>query len=218
MNARHRPSPARAGFTVIEVVLGAFLMASMLLVAGLATDRCMALFRQQRAVQGLTTSANRLLQRIASEVAFARRGSLQPPTIETQGSSSLQYQRCLGVTGGAVQWSATCSLSWERESGEADNGQDDDGDGLVDEGQLVLLQDVGLASEQRIVLGHGLCEFMPGETFDGADEDGDGRIDERGLCFLLAGDVLTIQVGLQALDPDGHLLTKVVETSAFLRN
>lgn len=80
------------------------------------------------------------------------------------------------------------------------------------------IEDEGLLSERRAVLGHGLCATLPGETLDGTDEDGDGRIDERGLCFTSADGVLTIQLGLQALTPTGTLLTKVVETSVFPRN
>jgi hypothetical protein len=209
---------ARAGFTLTEVMLGAFLMGSLLLVAGLATDRCMALFRQRRASQEVNARGGRLLQRVASELAFARRGSLQPATIETQGSSSLQFQKSLGVAGGVVQWSPVFTLSWESEPAEFDDGQDNDGDGLADEGQLVWIENEGLPGERRAVLGHGLCELLPGETFDGADEDGDGLIDERGLCFSIVGDLLTVRVGVQGNGPDGRTITKVVETAVFLRN
>lgn len=218
MKALLRPRKLLGGFTVVEVLLSAFLMASLLLVAGLATDRCMALFRQRRAAQVVSASASRLLQRVAGELAFARRASLQPATIETQGSDALLFQKSLGVVGGAVQWSPVFALRWEREPGELDDDLDNDGDGLADEGQLVRVEDEGLASERRVVLGRGLCEFLPGETFDGADEDDDGLIDERGLCFALADDLLTIRIGVQGPGLARTILTKVVETSVFVRN
>ncbi len=218
MRARLRQQTARAGFTSVEVMLGAFLMASLLLVAGLATERCMALFRQRRASQAVSSSATRLLQRAASELGSARRGSLQPATIETQGSDTLTFQKCMGVAGGAVQWSSVFTMRWERDPAEFDNGVDDDGDGLVDEGMLVLIEDEGLPGERRVVLGHGLCELLPGESFDGVDEDGDGLIDERGLCFSIEGDVLTVRLGLQGQTPGNGRITKVVETAVFIRN
>jgi len=193
-------------------------MASMLLVAGLATERCMALFRQRRASEAVSSSASRFLQRVAAELVFARRASLQPATIETQGAATVSFQRSLGVEAGEVQWSPTITLRWESDPGELDDGQDNNQNGLVDEGQLVWIESEGLAGERRVVLGHGLCEFLPGETFDGADEDDDGLIDERGLCFSIEGDVLTITLGLQGRTPTGTTLTKVVETSVFIRN
>lgn len=218
MKAPVRVRPARAGFTMVEVILGACLMGSLLLVAGLATDRCMALFRQRRASQAVSSSATRLLQRVASELASARRGSLQPATVETQGSDTLIYQKCLGVAGGVVQWSPVFTLRWEREPSELDDGQDNDGNGLVDEGLLALIENEGLPGERRVVLGHGLCELLPGETFDADDDDGDGLIDERGLCFSIEGDLLTVCVGLQGRGLDERLVTKVVETAVFIRN
>ncbi len=207
-----------SGYTTVEVLLGAALMASMLLVAGLATQRCMAMFRQHRASEAVSSSASRLLQRVASELAFARRSSLQPATLETQGASTLLFQRSLGVEKGEVQWSPPLTLRWEREPGELDDGLDNDGNGLIDEGQLLWIESEGLAEERRVVFGHGLCEFLPGETFDGVDEDGDGLIDERGLCFSAEGNVLTIRLGVQGRTPTDTILTRVVETSVFVRN
>ena len=213
-----RSTSGRAGFTLTEVVLSASLLAGLLLVAGLATDRCMSMFRQHRAVQVVGGSANRLLQRVASELVFARQGTLQPTALTTQGASTLLYNKCLGVSGGTVQWSTVFTLRWELDTGETDDGADNNGDGLIDEGQLVLIEDEGLASERRVVLGHDLCELMPGETFDGDDDDGDGLIDERGACFSLEDDMLTVRIGQQGRGVDGKSFTRVVETTVFVRN
>lgn len=217
---RNRPIEpcSRAGFTTIEALLGALFLASLLLVAGLATDRCMQLFRQRRASEALSSGAHRALQRVAGELVFARRGSLQPATLETQGASSISFQRSLGVVGGEVQWGPLTTLRWESETGELDDGLDGNGNALIDEGQLVWIENEGQPEERRVVLGHGLCEFLPGETFDGLDEDGDGLIDERGLCFSITGDLLTVRVGMQARTLGEGTLTKVVETSVFIRN
>jgi hypothetical protein len=207
----------RSGFTSVEVLLGAVLMAGLMLVAGLATERALALFRQRRATDLVGSTANRALQRVASELVFARRSSLVPNDMPS-GSSTVSFQKSLGVTDGDAVWSNTFSLEWELEPGETDDGSDEDGDGLVDEGQLVRVQDDGLASETRVVLAHGLCELLPGETFDGSDEDGDGLIDERGLCFSTDGDVVTVRLGVQGQGPDGRTITRVVETAVWIRN
>jgi hypothetical protein len=166
----------------------------------------------------VSSSASRLLQRVTNELTFARRASLTPVPNAPQGASTLTFNTCAGVDAGVVQWSAPITLCWEREAGELDDGQDNNGNGLVDEGQLVWIENEGLADEQRVVWGHGLCEYLPGESFDGADEDGDGLIDEAGLSFVIQGDVLTIQLGLQGSGPDGNVMTRVVETSVLVRN
>lgn len=218
LHACPRVDRRSSGYTMVELLIGALLFASLLMVAGFAMDRSMALFRQRRASEAVSSAAHRMLQRVASEFAFARQGSLLPAPPVNDGASALAFQKCLGVEAGAVAWTTPFSIEWEQEPGEADDGADNDGDGLVDEGQLVWVQDAGLLTEQRIVWGHGLCELLPGETFDGADEDGDGLVDERGLCFSIADEVLTIRIGLQGRGLGDTTITKLVETSVRLRN
>lgn len=209
---------SRAAFTLVEVVISGALMASLLLVAGLATERAMELFRQRRAADAVAASANRLLQRVTNELLFARQASFLPAPPFSQGLSSLSFQKCMGVQAGAVLWSTRFSLAWELEPSEVEDGLDNNGNGLIDEGQLVWTENEGEADEQRVVWAHGLCTLLPGETLDNTDEDGDGLIDERGLCFAMEADVLTIRLGLQAIGPDGNTITRVVETSVLLRN
>lgn len=218
MNPRPGRCRSDAGFTLVEVALGALFLATLLLVAGLATDRALALFRQRRASQELATRAQRLLARVVDEVRFARAASLGPATLTTQGASTLTFQRSLGVVGGAVQWSPPTTLRWEPDPADPVNGRDDDGDGRTDEGLLAWIESEGLPGERRVVLAHDLAALLPGETLDGLDEDGDGLVDERGLTFSLAGELLTIRIGLESPAPFGPLLRSVVETSVSVRN
>lgn len=218
MKTFRTPARSRAAFTLTEVLISGCLMASLLLVAGLATERTMDLFRQRRAADAVAASTNRLLQRVTGELKFARQASLLPAAPFPEGLSSLSFQKCLGVQGGAVAWSSRFNLAWELETGEVEDGVDNNGNGLIDEGQLVWTQNEGQADEQRVVWAHGLCALLPGETLDNTDEDGDGLIDERGLCFSMDADVLTIRIGLQGLGPDGNRITRVLETSVLLRN
>lgn len=217
MRVRSARAP-RAGFTSVELLISSLLMASLMLVAGLATERALALFRQRRATDQVSSAAHRLLQRVATELVFARRATLLPVPALPLGASGLTYQRSLGVEAGAVQWGPSSTVRWEGEPGELDDGLDNDGDGLIDEGQLAWIESEGLPQERRVTWGHGLCELLPGETLDGTDEDGDGLIDERGLCFSIEGDVLTIRLGLQGRGPDGRVITRVAQTSVLVRN
>jgi hypothetical protein len=210
------PVPGRAGFSTVEVFICAMLVSGMLFVAGMATDRCMDLFRQHRSVEEVSTRGNRLLQRLAVELSFGRRGSLEP--LDPAGESALGYQESLGVQNGGVVWGPNCRLGWEREIGEADDDKDNDGDGIVDEGQVVWIQRPGEPDERRVIWAHGASEFWPGETFDGTDENDDGLIDERGLCFTITGDVLTVRLAMQGTGPNGNVVTKTFETSVLLRN
>jgi len=211
MRVRHS---RRAGYTLVELLIGGFFLASMLMVAGLATERTLASFRTKRAEQEVIVNGNRLLERIVRELAFAARDGLAPPTLVGVGSERVEYRLALG--GGA--FSGLRRLELALESGELENGADDDGDGLVDEHEVRFTQDAGSAEEVSVTLAKGLSEYAAGEQPNGLDDDGNGLIDERGLSFVREGDTLTVRVTLLFVSPGGLVRPRSLETSVLPRN
>ena len=102
--------------------------------------------------------------------------------------------------------------------GELDNGIDDNGNGLIDEGVLVRIENPGLANEQRSIFARGVSEYLEGETGDGTDENGNGLVDEGGLSFSRSNGSLQIALSLERIGPDGELMVRTLETSVALRN
>lgn len=214
-----RPCPsAPPGFTLVELIIGVTLFSGLLLVAGMATDRTVTMFRQSRAAQEVMARAARMLQHVSAEFAFARRGNLDPVPDTDFGSSTLTYQRCQGALVDAPVWSDPRTLRWELEAGELADDVDNNENGLIDEGVLVWIENLGGADEQRVIWGHGLTRFQPGEEFNGDDDNENGLIDEQGLSFRIEGDVLTIRIAVQGLGPDKNLITRTAETSVLIRN
>lgn len=204
--------------TLVELAIGLFLFASIVLVVGFATDRALAMLRQRRAEEEVATRAHRAIQRIAGEFMFASRGLLVPDPVLPLGSDALTYRRPEGVVGEAVDWSAPMTLRFEYESGELDDGVDNNQNGLVDEGVVVWIENEGQAGERRSAWVSGVREFLAGETFNGADDNGNGVSDERGLSFTIQDDVLTIRLTLEGRRASGILITKSAETSVHVRN
>lgn len=215
-----RPARSRAGFSLTELSLSVFLLGSMTLVAGLATDRCFAMFRQQRAEQAVTAAVGRALQRIVKELSFAGFEGLTPKPVAPFDTETLTYHACAGYDTDAAEmdWDVERTLRFEYDLGEVDDGVDNDGDGLVDEGLVVLVENEGEAGETRTVLVHGVREFLQGEEGNGDDDNGNGLIDEQGLSIALSGEVLTIRLSLQGVGSDGAVVTKTMQTGVFVRN
>jgi len=205
---------ARAGFTLVELLISGSFLASLLLVAGLATDRTLSSFRAKRAEQETAVEADRLLRRIAGELAFAARDGLAPATLTAVGSERIEYRVAVG--GGAFGTARVLAL--ESDGGESDNGADDDGDGLVDEQRVVWIEDEGGAGERRVVLGGGLAEYLAGEEENGLDDNGNGLRDERGLSFVLEGDAVRVRLTLLFAVPGGIVRARSFETTVFPRN
>lgn len=207
-------SSRRAGYTLVELLIGSFFLAGMLLVAGLATERTMASFRTKRAEQEVVVVGNRLLERLARELTFAARGGLEPATLTTLGSERIEFRVATG--GGGL--SERRALELVLESGELDNDRDDDGDGLVDEQEVLFTQDVGGPDEVSVSIARGLAEFAAGEEPNGLDDDGNGLIDERGLSFRLQGSTLVVQASLLLAPQGGPMRTRTLTTTVFPRN
>jgi hypothetical protein len=95
---------------------------------------------------------------------------------------------------------------------------DNDGDGRIDEGQVVWIENPGIPGERRMVWARNVADLLEGELDNDADDNGNGLVDERGLSFEAVGDVLTIRLTCERLDEGRRPLRKTVTTAVRLRN
>ncbi|MCF6285986.1 MAG: hypothetical protein L3K26_12440 [Candidatus Hydrogenedentes bacterium] len=168
-------------------------------------------------VETLAMQANRSIEFVTGQLAYAERATI-PETDPVFGDSSMDYRSCSGAVGRVLLWSPTQSIGVQLEQGELDDGIDNNGNGLIDEGRLVFTQDLGLAAEQQTTKGHWIREYLEGEVPNGIDDNGNGLIDERGLTFQTDGSTVNVQLTLEALDPSGRLITKTVRSTIRIRN
>lgn len=214
------PGPARRrrGFTLTEILvtvslLGSFL-GSLLLVVGAGARAA----RTGMARQSADGQARRTLDRIARELVSSGAGTLSPDPVQPWGSSSLLFQRIESYTGGAIAWSVPVQLALQLETGELDDGQDNNGNGLVDERQIVYTIDPDGLTPQSVVWAKGVRELYDGELANGLDDNGNGLQDEAGLSFERSGGRLIVRLCLQETDGQGNTLVHAVATSVRLRN
>jgi hypothetical protein len=132
------------------------------------------------------------------------------------GTSNLQFRKAIGFTGTGPQWGQPLSLAFEYAPEELDDGLDNDGNGLVDDGVLVLTRDVG-GNEQRLVLCSGVRELLEGEEANGADDNGNGVINEAGFNVRRVDDVLHVRLSLEEV-LENNTIVRTLETAVRLRN
>ncbi len=215
MIAAARLRTSRQGLTLVELLISLVFLATLLLAASSVTDEAKDAFQANSANETLVVRAHASLERMLKPLAEAELASLPPLAL---GGDLLTYRRAVGYAGGATQWGPTTQVSLQFDSGELDDGVDNDGDGLVDEGEVLWLEDPGQPGERRLVLARGVREYLEGELANGLDDNGNGFTDERGFWLDLEGDVLTLRLTLERLDPHGRLLVRSVESSARIRN
>jgi hypothetical protein len=208
---------------VLELTTSSVLMALVLGGLGLATLRATALFESTTAINDLDLRAARASDRMARELLGSSSGNLEPDLDTPAGnpvvwSAFVDHRHAARWEAGAIVWEARQRLAWELEPGELDNDADDDGDGLVDEGVVVLVLDEGGPDEQRVTVVTGVAELLEGELANGVDDNGNGLIDERGLCFDSQAGTLNVRLTLQGTGPGGELIQRTQEVSVWPRN
>ena len=212
---KHPCTPPR-GFTLVEMLVGAAL--SVVLVLGIfsALDSGGRFVERGVRIAEVESHARRLLERMTRELESSGVGTFVPGGSLVTGSSDLTFQRNQGYVAGAIVWGAQARIASVLDPAETDNGLDDDGDGLVDEGRLTYWPDV---AGGPVAWANGVAEFLEGEVGgNGLDDNGNGLTDEPGLCFTLVGRVLTLRITIERAGVGGVRARDSSETSLLVRN
>lgn len=209
---------ARAGFTLIESLISVALLAVLFLAVLQTSSRASDAFDEGGVEHELWTRTQRALERIATEVELGDGGLLSAAVLSELGASEVTFQVPEDFVDGAVQWSTPIRIVAELEPGELDDGLDNDGDGFVDERQVLRITAPGTPDEQRLVLVRGVAELQEGELDNDADDNANGLVDEPGLVFSAVGDLLTIRLTCRSRDEGGRVLTKTAATALRLWN
>ena len=217
---RSRATRRRAGASLIELLIATAILAILLGSIGMIVVRGNGVFQQSLTSNDLEAQARRIVDRILLELMDADRSSLVLTPPAPFGASTIDYARGEGVVGGVLAVSAARRIRWRMLDTEANDGVDNNNNGLIDEGRVELLPDSLGAPTEVISLGSYVREYLEGENPDGADNNANGVVDERGLCMTYnpTTQTVTVRVTLERFDPLGGLVTRTVENSAQVRN
>jgi prepilin-type N-terminal cleavage/methylation domain-containing protein len=218
MRTRLHHARGRQGFTLVESLIAVTLLAVLFLAVAQTSSRASDAFDEGSAEHALSTSTHRCLERIARAIEFSDGSILSGQVLSAVGAQSVAFRVPAAFDGGAVQW-MNVEIQSELEGGELDDGVDNDGDGLIDERRVVMVEAPLAPDERRVILASGVAELFAGETANLADDNGNGLQDETGLSFSATAEgVVTIRLCCQRRDEGRRLLTKIAETAVRLRN
>jgi len=207
-----------AGFSLVELAVSAailFLVIAGVAVVSSASDRA---YRTGTTTAQLEEQAATATDRIVAELCIAGIDTFAVLPPAGNAVSDLQYLKAIGAEDGEVIWTGPRRLRLEKEPGELDDGLDNNHNGLVDESQVVLIEEVGTADERRLVLTRWVSELAVGEVANGIDDNGNDLVDEPGFCVVRSGDTFAVRLSLQRRDAGGRLLSRSAETSTCVRN
>jgi prepilin-type N-terminal cleavage/methylation domain-containing protein len=216
----HRPRSGKgSGFTLIELAVSLALFGVIMSITAIVTSTARGAFLETRSGSSTEAKLSIALDRIAVELLTVSRETLIPElTGMINDTSDLSLQQVVGVQNGVAIFGNITTFRFETDPGEVIDGVDNDGDGLVDEGRVVMIRDVGLASEVQTTLCRNVRRHLEGEFAGGGDENANGLTDELGFLIQRVGDVLTLQLTVEQITPEGRELIRTAETSVRLRN
>lgn len=206
------------GFSLVELMISLTILSGVLWGVTVAVMNGQGAFERSMTSGDVQSQSRRVIDQMVRDLGGASRASLAPSATPPLGSSSISFQKPAGWKSGMIEWGPRIRYEVQLSPGELDNGVDDDGNGLVDEGMLVRIENVGKANERTRILTQGVSRFLEGEVDNGADDNGNGLQDEQGLSFDLDGDTLNVRLSLERLGPNGDLVVRTYETSVLLRN
>lgn len=208
----------RAGYTLVELALVATILTVALGSLTLFSRNTTSAINSGASQAELDAELRRTLHRITEELLPSGMAVIAPQPMPVEGGTAITYRRSEGQVNGRIRWGNPRRLAFVLEPGEVNDGLDNNGNGLVDEGMVQLTLDEGLQTQQTVTLCHGVRKLGRREEDNDQDDDEDGLVDEPGLAFRLDGNVLRLSLTLERLDPQRHPVAQTLETVVQPRN
>ena len=184
----------------------------------MATDSSSKALQVGSTVAKVDLQVQRALQDIKERLRTASFATVTPTPAAPFHSNRIEYQRVIGYGAGGVEWGPPEAMELELEPREVLDGADNDGDGLVDECQIVLIENPGLAAQRRSVVCRGVRAALEGETLgNGADDNFNGLEDEPGFALEFDGSRVTVWLSLERTDPSGQPIVRTLSSTLNLR-
>jgi hypothetical protein len=211
------PDP-RGGHTLVELALAATILVVALGSLALFSRNSASALNSGASQAELEAELRRTLRRMSEELLPSGLSVIGPQPFPAEGSREVVYRRSEGQINGRIRWGAPRRLAFALEAGELDDGLDNNGNGLVDEGTVEWTLDLGMPGEHTVTLCHGVRALGRLEQDNGLDDDQDGRTDEPGLAFWIEDGTLRLSLTLERLDPQRLPVAQTLETVVRPRN
>lgn len=217
---RPNASGRRPGFTLTEMSIGLAMLVVLTNAAFVVGDSVTKTIRMEMTTGLLDAASNRAMTRIVERLRQTSMGTVAPLLATAPFSTPvISIERVTGYANQAPLLANREVIRFVYTAQDPDDGIDNDGDGVIDEGRVILIQDAGLATQKIIVLAENVREALAGEILgNGVDDNGNGLIDERGFCINHGDGQITVRLSLEGVTHDGVVITRTLERSIRVVN
>lgn len=191
----------RAGFTVIEVMIGLTILALLATNMTIVMNTSSSVYEAGVLRGAIENQASLTMDRIALALMSSAGEGLEPLAEAPYATSILDYDVSLGSLDGQMVWGDP-----ERIELQPMNGQ------------IVWTQRPDEPDSRSLVWSRWATDYLEGETFNGLDDNDNELQDEGGLSFSMEGNKVLIHLTLERMDDQGETYTKTLTTRVTCRN
>jgi hypothetical protein len=184
------------GFTIVELAVTSVVLTLVVAAVGMSFKTSFGFFTAAGEVRTQDLKANRGLEKLLEKLQRIPEDAFLPQMVAGESSPFISFQRIEAFVDGTPQFGPTHRVEWMPDPDDPEDGVDNNQNGLVDEGVVMLRVNPGEVDERREILARGVAHYLKGETANGVDDNGNGLIDECGLSFEKDGRLLTVRVTL----------------------
>ncbi|MHC4473557.1 MAG: hypothetical protein ACYTDY_01565 [Planctomycetota bacterium] len=201
-------SKRERGLTAVELAISVLVLGLTAGVISMSFGTSFRMWRNSGTSRELDRRSNRGLDAVLDALAYASDDTVGPDALTDGGSPFISFRIGTGFTKGARTLGPVVRIEWQPDPEDPEDGVDNNGNGLVDEGMVVRRLKPGEADEHRTVLARGVSRFLEGEIDNAIDDNGNGLVDEKGLSFERQGGIVTVR-----LTTVGHCDDEVIHWS-----
>ena len=184
------------GLTLVELAITVLILSLTVGIITMSFGTSFRVWKSSSHSREVDRRANRGLDRILEALEYASSETVAPDLGEHESSCYIEFQPTTGSVDGKQQLGPKVRIEWLRDPLDPEDGVDNNGNGLVDEGLVVRREDPGGEDEIRVVLLRSVGNLLEGEEPNGEDDNANGLVDEKGLCFERDGSILKIRLTL----------------------
>lgn len=196
-------SRARAGFTLVELLIVLALLVVVIIKLTIVVDDASQAHRKESSAMALEDQAYRVLDRISFALIGADPSTLVPDNPFPFSNTEVKFQVSMGVEDGEVVWGDPEMISLDEDAPSrlfwAQNYEDE-------------------FNERLVVWCNTVSENLENEVINGVDDNDNGLTDEDGLSFVIDRDAVTIRLTLERPNKEGEPTLRTVSTTVTCRN
>jgi hypothetical protein len=213
---RRHGNETRRGMTLVEALIATTIMTAIAGSIGLVVRSTSSAMSAVTVSVHEEARARRGMNRVKELLRGSARSTIAPQPNHPAWDTWVEFQRVSGQVNGVPTFEPLERIALRVDPTDPVDGVDNDGDHLIDEGELVWTRGIGSPEQTSFVLVRGVANRFELEQLNGVDDNANGLIDEQGVCFTYSDNTVTVRITIEQASREGAVTRASYESTISL--